>query len=340
MVPRPLIILATVCACVLAVSLGACGGTSKERSTAAARNLPLTPVEVGSPIPAGRMPVAVAVGAGSVWVADGGRGTLLRINPERRRRTGAAIAVGAAPFAVAVGEGAVWVAGTSGEIRAVDPDSMTTVGSPVRVAGANGLAVGLDGVWVTSRIAGTLTRIDPRTRRAGPPIRVGAGPADVVIADGAVWVANAADGTVSRVDPGTRRADPPIRVGGELLALAAGEGALWAGRARGQFAERVEVVRLDPRARRLTGRAVAVQGAIPLDLAAGGGSVWVTDVGGFRPPQPRRPGSLTRIAPGGPAVVGDQLKTGERPTAVAVGAGGVWVANAADGTVTPVAASR
>jgi len=30
------------------------------------------------------------------------------------------------------------------------------------------------------------------------------------------------------------------------------------------------------------------------------------------------------------------VRTGDRPTAIAVGAGAVWVANAADGTVTPI----
>jgi len=142
------------------------------------------------------------------------------------------------------------------------------------------------------------------------------------------------------VVPGARRAEAPIRVGGAPLALAGGEGALWVGRATGAFGGQVEVVRLDFRSRALTGRPVAVPGAIPLDLAAGGGSVWATDVGGPQPPQPARPGAVTRLDPRGPAVAGAPLRTGERPTAVAVGAGAAWVADAADGTVTPITATR
>ncbi len=331
MVRRLCLLPALVCSLVLS----ACGGKAAPRAPAA----PLGAVVARAPIPAGRTPVALAVGAGAVWVADAGRGTVLRIDPARRRRVGAAIPVGPAPLAVAVGEGAVWVASASGEIRAIDPRSGRVAGRPTEVRGATGLAVGLGGVWVTSRIAGTLTRIDPRTRRADRPIRVGEGPADVVVADKAVWVADAAGATVSRVVPGTGRAEAPIRVGGFPLALAGGEGALWIGRSVGAFGEQIEVVRLDPRSRRVTGRPVVVPGAIPLDLAAGGGSVWATDVGGPRPPQPTRPGVVTRIDPGR-LTRAAALRTGKRPTAVAVGAGATWVADASDGTVTPITAAR
>lgn len=331
--PGSILLLASL----IAVSLSACGGATQQPGPAPPAG-PLAELRVRAPIPAGRMPVAVAVGAEAVWVADAGRGTLLKIDPERRRRTGQPIPVGPAPFAVAVGEGAVWVVGQTGQVRAIDPRASAAFGRVARVPDANGLAVGLGGVWVTSRIAGTVTRIDPRTRRADPPIRVGAGAADVVIADGAVWVANSASGTVSRVDPRTRRAGRPIRVGGAVLALAAGDGVLWAGRAQGEFAQQVQVVRLDPRARRLTGRPVPVGGAIPLDLAAGDGSVWATDVGGLRPPKPARPGAVTRIDARRLSVAGAPLETGNRPFAVAVGEGGAWVVNAEDGTVRPITA--
>ncbi len=283
------------------------------------------------------MPVALTVGAGSVWVADAGRGTLLRIDPRTRRRVGEPVPVGPSPFAVAVGEGAVWVASLSGAVQGFDPRTAERVGRPATVQDANGLAVGLGGVWVTSRVAGTLTRIDPRTGAVGRPVRVGAGAADVVVGDdGAVWVANAGAGSVSRYEPGAARAEAPIPVGGQVLALAAGPGVLWVARARGEFAQQVEVVRLDLDDRKLTGEPVAVDGAIPLDLAAGDGSVWATDVGGLRPPEPDRPGGVTRIDARGPVRAGSTLETGERPVAVAVGAGATWVANAADGTVTPI----
>ncbi len=322
-----LALLLVLCA---AAALAGCGGSSSAPPPASLR-----PVAAGAPIPAGRMPVGLAVGDGTVWVVDGARGALLRIDAASRRPEGAPISVGRAPFAVAVGAGSVWVVTQPGLVREIDPVSGKVVGEAVRVEDANGLAVGLGGVWVTSRIAGTVTRIDPRTHRADRPIRVGAGAADVVVADGSVWVANAAAGTVSQIAEG--RAREPIDVGGEVLALAAGAGGVWVARALGEFAQETEVVRIDPGSREL-GRAVSVPGAIPLDLAAGDAGVWATDVGGLRPPSPERPGSLTRIDPGRDAVTGRPIELAGRPVAVATGAGATWVADAAGGTVTPIAA--
>lgn len=232
------------------------------------------------------------------------------------------------------------MAGGDGSIRSIDPKAAAVRGSAIRVPDANGLAVGEGGVWVTSRIAGTVTRIDPRTRQADPPIRVGAGPADVIVADGGVWVANAAAGSVTRIDPKSGTASAPIDIGGSgVLALAAGDEGIWLARTVGVVAGRVEVVRLDTDALELAGRPVMVTGAIPLDLAVGARSVWATDVGGVRPPAPRRPGSVTRIDPRTSEVVAGGLRMGELPAGIAVGAGGVWVANSGDGSLTPISIS-
>jgi len=60
-------------------------------------------------IKVGRQPVSVAVGAGSVWVADAGpRGSLSRVSPS----SGAVktIDLPHSPVAIAVGDGFVWVA--------------------------------------------------------------------------------------------------------------------------------------------------------------------------------------------------------------------------------------
>ena len=67
----------------------------------------------------------------------------------------------------------MWVAAGDGAVRAYDPRSIRPTGPTASVPGANGLAVGSGGVWVSSGRAGTVTRVDPRTRRADAPIRVG-----------------------------------------------------------------------------------------------------------------------------------------------------------------------
>ena len=59
-------------------------------------------------ISVGEGPTGVAVGAGSVWVANSGDGTVSRIDPTAGKVI-ATIEVGGRADEVAVGEGAVWV---------------------------------------------------------------------------------------------------------------------------------------------------------------------------------------------------------------------------------------
>ena len=59
-------------------------------------------------IPVGRSPRGVAYGAGVVWIADGGDGTVKRIDP-RSGKVQATIHVGNSPSGIAVAEGLVWV---------------------------------------------------------------------------------------------------------------------------------------------------------------------------------------------------------------------------------------
>src|SRR5207244_9771797 len=67
----------------------------------------------------------VAIGAGAVWVASGGRtGMLRRIDPRTNRVVGAPIALAGGAEAVAVGAGAVWVAsGDANTVSRIDPAS-------------------------------------------------------------------------------------------------------------------------------------------------------------------------------------------------------------------------
>jgi len=68
------------------------------------------------------LPVRLAAGAGSVWVAQGGAGaggltggegpsgTLARLDPDERRRTGSVARLPGPPTGVSIGEGGVWTA--------------------------------------------------------------------------------------------------------------------------------------------------------------------------------------------------------------------------------------
>jgi YVTN family beta-propeller protein len=59
-------------------------------------------------IEVGDQPAAVAVGAGSVWVANAGDGTVSRIDPATRKVV-KTIDVGNAPAGLVVADGLVWV---------------------------------------------------------------------------------------------------------------------------------------------------------------------------------------------------------------------------------------
>jgi len=327
-------LLLTAAVAAIVISLSGGSGQHPPRDDAGPS---LAPASVGASIHLGGNPVAVAVGSGTVWVLDGARQTLSAIDPRTHRRRWRPAPVGGGPFAVAVGEGAVWVASGDGSIRAFDLRTGRPAGLTAHVRGANGLAAGADGIWVTSRLARTVTRIDPRTRRPGRPIRVGAGPADVAVGAGSVWVANADGGSVTRVDARTGRADAAIPIGGQhVLGLAVGEGGVWVARATGADADHIQIVRVDPRDRNVVGDPIAVTGAVPLDIAAAGGSVWVTDVGGLRTSGRQGIGHVTRLDPRRHEIVRPLLRAGQHPSAVAVGAGVAWIADGDDGTLTPI----
>ncbi len=166
------------------------------------------------------------------------------------------------------------------------------------------------------------------------------GPADIAVGLGAVWVANAGGGSVSRIDPASERAGRPIAVGAsQVLGVAVGEGRVWVARAGGFNGDRVQLVQIDPETRKLEGDPIAVPGGVPLDLVAGNG-VWVTDSGSAIGGTPDARGGVTRVDPTSGAVAGPLLRTGERPSAIALGAGGVWVVNEGSGTLTPITLAR
>jgi len=120
----------------------------------------VTPVDsagAADPIRVGRGPDAVAVGAGSVWVANELDDTVTRV--DRARRTAVStLRVGSAPSAIAVGAGAVWVANRlDGTISRIDPQADRVVAT-IAVGGApNGISIAGDRVWVSAGAAAAAT---------------------------------------------------------------------------------------------------------------------------------------------------------------------------------------
>ena len=120
-------------------------------------------------IPVGNRPSGIAAGAGAMWVAYRGDGTLARIDLATHTPT-RLITVGSAPAGVAFGAGSVWVA-NSGD--------------------------------------GTVSRINPHTGDVTKTIAVGGSPQAIVVAYGRVWVTEDARTIPPAAGRGTLRVDSP-----------------------------------------------------------------------------------------------------------------------------------
>jgi DNA-binding SARP family transcriptional activator/ABC-type branched-subunit amino acid transport system substrate-binding protein/DNA-binding beta-propeller fold protein YncE len=249
-------------------------------------------------IPVGAAPVAVAVGAGGVWVASAGEQTLERVDPVRRTVNGR-VGLGRIPSAVAVGEHAVWVASAIGErgiVARVEPGSAS--------------------------IASTVTTRGPVLEDDfAPPT-----PNALAVGDGALWVNRERERLVRR--PTGTGAPRTLRLPEHDAAdgLALGAGALWVASSASD-----RVLRIDPRRARIVGvipiaarRGARVAG--PYGVAAGGRAVWVTDA---------LADAVSRVDPRLGAVTAT-IPIGRRPTRIAVGEGAVWVLNATDQTLTRI----
>jgi YVTN family beta-propeller protein len=136
---------------------------------------------------AGVSPSAIAIGEGSVWVANAGDNTVSRINP----RTASEVSdstVGRRPRGVAVGAGAVWVTNEA-EDTVTQIDAASGSASTIDVGKAPaGIAFGAGAVWVANGGDGTVSRIDPASGDVVETIRVGNRPTGIAVGDGVVWV--------------------------------------------------------------------------------------------------------------------------------------------------------
>lgn len=133
--------------------------------------------------------LALAVGAGALWVNGGD--SVVRIDPASTSLV-ATISTPRACGGIAADESAVWVATSrctpgQGLVR-IDPRTNAFV-SRNPIAGAEEVALGFGSVWLTTGIPGRLLRIDPTSDRVLARLELGRLPGHVAIGFGAVWVA-------------------------------------------------------------------------------------------------------------------------------------------------------
>lgn len=170
-------------------------------------------------------------------------------------------------------------------------------------------------------------------RQPGPPpapgpapvltrtTEVGGSPAAVATGLDAVWVVDNLGGRLLKFDPRARRIQQRVEAGQAPVAVAVGSGGVWVASADGT------VRRFDPATGARDGAPARVPGAA--GIAVGEGSVWVTS---------QSEGTVTRLDPATGRRIGRAIEVGPEPTDVAVGGGGVWVANSgqADGTISRI----
>jgi YVTN family beta-propeller protein len=256
----------------------------------------------------GNQPAAIAVGEGSVWIANTGDGTVSQVDPETHSVIDT-IDVGRSPTGIAVGAGSVWVA-NSGE-RSVTRINAATRRVVDTVAVGNGpraIAFGADALWVANAGDGTVTRIDPASGAAGDPIGLASLPSGLAVDDGGTWVTSEEGGTVTHLDPKTGvTLAAPVAVGSRPDAVAIGAGAVWVA----NFADG-SVSRVDPSNHRVTG--VIDVGGTPVGLAVSGEILWVADSGG----------GIQRVDLGEPSAKPILVATGAPPQALAVVGNELW----------------
>lgn len=176
---------------------------------------------------------AMAIHAGSLWVADCKESALVRIDIQKSQKV-VTIATGIAnpkgELNVVAGAGAIWVASDQkGVVSRIDPATNKVVAKIKVSAGTHYLTFGYDAVWAVSSESKTIQRIDPATNTVVKTTALGKEPGFLTAGVGAVWVQEQGDGTVARIDPVTVEVTGRVKVG-EVLKygdIDTGAGLVW-----------------------------------------------------------------------------------------------------------------
>lgn len=218
---------------------------------------------------------AMAVAAGSLWVADCKDHALNRIDM-RAARTVAVIPTGVAnpdgELNVVAGAGSIWLpSDDAGMIARIDP-ATNQVTVSVRVdPGTYYLAFGFGSLWAVSSKSRSVQRIDPETNSVVKRTKLGKQPGFLAAGEGAVWVQEQGDGTVARIDPRTGEVSGRVKVGETLLYgdIDAGGGKVWLRTTAGQT-----FVVIDPTSLEILARVGKPSGSGALRYAETG--LWTT----------------------------------------------------------------
>jgi ABC-type oligopeptide transport system substrate-binding subunit/class 3 adenylate cyclase len=146
----------------------------------------------------------MAVGLGAVWVVDGTKPDLLRIDPDHL--TVEPIHLPAkksdidftAPTEAAVGAGSVWVA-EANQVFRVDPETRKVV-KTIDVPQANIPAFGDGRLWVASSNTSSIHEIDPRLNQVVRTVTLRGFISSIAVGGGFVWAIVVPDDTLWKID--------------------------------------------------------------------------------------------------------------------------------------------
>ena len=239
------------------------------------------------PSPCGVM----AVGFGSLWVANYNDKSIYRINRSTGKVT-AVIPTGLADkygeLSIAAGAGSVWVLSDSaGILTRINPETNAVQATINVLPFSYCAAFGYDAVWITNtgnvknipgtgmvegKNKGSVQRIDPITNKVAATISTGTAPRFLAVGENGIWALNQADGTVSRIDPYTNKlvATVNVQVAGLGGDIAAGAGKVWVRGNRTAF-----LVTIDPKTNTIGNRYGPLSGSGAVRVTEDN-SVWIS----------------------------------------------------------------
>jgi YVTN family beta-propeller protein len=285
--------------------------------------------------------MALAFGAGALWVTSRENGTLSRVDPETGSVTDSVeLGDGLGHGWVAADDDAVWVASMGdGTLSRIDPATLEATTIPIGdpVDRPYTIALGDGSVWVSDQANQTVTRVDAEaveiieTIDVRPPgvTAVDFGPSGVAVDENGVWVSGHRADALTRIDPATNAVAATVCVGSTSPGrIAAGDGAVWVAEISGL------VNRFSSESMEIESRVGPLYGPLVGSLELGGGSLWVANAS-----------HLVRIDPATSTVDGAVLITDEIPEdewpgglAVAYGGGAAWVTHPVENVIVEVLA--
>jgi DNA-binding SARP family transcriptional activator/DNA-binding beta-propeller fold protein YncE len=227
-------------------------------------------MQVASYVGVGRRPVALAIGAGGVWVANADDGTVNELDPHTGKLEHT-IGVGTDINDLAIGFDSVWVAdGNDGTVTRIDPTTAEIqrtlqLAAPDALGPSTVFFVAADDRYVWATLADRVLRIDPATNRVTGRVAVGA-PTSLETGGGSVWVTTLAERLI-RIDPGSLKVTASVDLDNPAFSASFGEDALWLVHGYPR------IDRIDPVTLSVASAATALM--FVTVVAAGSGSVWV-----------------------------------------------------------------